>query len=633
MESMAPGSIRSKFTLLFLSFFFLVAVSTGTIYWALNTQKTDAVLINLAGRQRMLTQQMTWLALNAPTSEALPEAIHHFESTLQALQKGGVVLDPAAQAVTLPPVPDASLATQLAQAMETWVSFQKKLETLRITPSNDPAWNETAGKLQAESLMILAQLDAIVMGFEERAEAKVARLLWIELGFTFLAFLFLITGYQLTRRRVLAPLAELEISTKRIGQGDFSHPIQANHQDEFGQLTQIFEDMRGELAVARELLEDRVARRTRELSIAFEFSQEIVAQFDLAHLLQAVTERTKTLMQADSVALCLLNADHSVLELAAKYGDSRNLIPVRQPIHAGLAARVFHTGLAQASENMCAGCGFLASQGPGHCLAAPLKVGEQYLGALCLSRQGTQIFDDDEKRALTLLVNAAAIAIANANLAAAERREAQQVAVLAERERLAAELHDHLAQTLSFMRLKTGRVREAISGSQPVTAEEELTRLQAALEMAYTQVRAALAGLRQPVPVGDDLAQKLAECKADFEQHVGFPLVLNIQHPEALELPANVQGQVIHIIRGALSNIHQHAHASWVQIHVTRHADQALFIVEDNGLGFDPQAVLDDHHLGLRIMQTRAERSGGQLSVESTPGQGTRVSCCFPLPK
>lgn len=105
METMTLKSIRGKFAILFLSFFLLVAISTGAIYWALNTQKTDAVVINLAGRQRMLTQQMTWLALNAPKSEELRYAITQFEITLQALREGGVVLDPSSQFVTLPPAP------------------------------------------------------------------------------------------------------------------------------------------------------------------------------------------------------------------------------------------------------------------------------------------------------------------------------------------------------------------------------------------------------------------------------------------------------------------------------------------------------------------------------------------------
>ena len=629
---MIPHTIRGKYALLFLSFFLLVAVSAGITYWTSNTQKADAALINLAGRQRMLTQQMTWLALNAPSSEELTVAIYQFETTLQTLREGGVVLAPNAQPVTLPPAPDSVLDTQLASVTETWVSFREKIEKLRLTPVYESAWTATAAAVQAESPLILTQLDHIVMEFEKRAEAKVIRLLWLETGFMVFAFTLLIAGYQLTRKRILAPLSELEVSTRRIGQGDFRSPIHIGELDEFGKLAQVFEIMRQELSVAREFLEDRVARRTRELSAAFEFSQEIVAQLDLERLLQSVVDRTQTLMQADTVALCLLNSDHSLLELTTHRGGGRTENGMKHSIEQGMADQVFNTGQVQAGENTCSGCEFLHAQGEGHCLAAPLKVGERYLGALCLSRKGKQAFDEDEKRALTLLVNAAAIAIANAHLAASNRREAQQVAVLAERERLAAELHDHLAQTLSFVRIKTGRVREAVTGNQTTEATAELTRIQSALEMAYTQVREALAGLRQPPPTGDDLAQKLADCKAEFEALADLPLRLDIEHPEALELPANIQMQVIHIIRGALSNIHRHAGARQINLRVERQNGAAWFIIEDDGVGFDPRLTLDDHHLGLHIMRTRAERSGGQLTIESTPGQGTRILACFPLP-
>ncbi len=629
-ELMKPQTIRSKLGLLLLSFFALVALSAVITYWASDEQRADALVINLAGRQRMLTQQMTWLALNAPTSEELTVAINQFDITLQALREGGVVLDADSRPVTLPPSPDPLLDAQFAVVNETWSSFREKLRIIRSTPTDEPAWAETAAALQAESPLILAQLDNIVMGFEKRAEVKVARLLWFEIGFMLLAFALLIVEYQLARRWILKPLSKLENATTRISLGEFKSPIKKSGEDEFGKLAEIFEIMRGELAVARELLEDRVARRTRELSAAFEFSQEIVAQLNLEHLLQSVVERTQDLMQADSVALCLLNSDQTTLELAAARGNTTFAGGMKHSLKQGLAVKVIDSGQVQTSENTCSGCGFLHSQGQGLCLAAPLKVGTQYLGALCLSRKGDQEFDEDEKKALTLLVNAAAIAITNSNLAASQRQEAQQVAVLAEREHLAAELHDHLAQTLSFMRIKTERLEGAISGNQTSEAYDELRRIQSALEMAYTQVRDALSGLRQPPPAGGDFAQKLAECKAEFERLTDLPLLLHIQHPEALELPASVQVQVIHIIKGGLSNIHRHAHAKHVKICAEQENGSARFIIEDDGIGFTPNDVLDENHLGLRIMRARTERSGGQFTLDSIPGKGTRVVVSFP---
>ena len=87
----------------------------------------------------------------------------------------------------------------------------------------------------------------------------------------------------------------------------------------------------------------------------------------------------------------------------------------------------------------------------------------------------------------------------------------------------------------------------------------------------------------------------------------------------------------MHIIRESLTNIRRHAQAQHVVVRVERVNDQARFTIEDDGCGFDPQAIVSDAHLGLTIMRARAERSGGTLKVESAKGVGTKVMAMFPL--
>ncbi|MEK7328734.1 MAG: ATP-binding protein, partial [Chloroflexota bacterium] len=398
-------------------------------------------------------------------------------------------------------------------------------------------------------------------------------------------------------------------------------------------LSRAFETMCAEISVAREQLEARVARRTHELASAFEFSQEIVAQLDPDHLLRSVADRAQALMQAQAVSLCLLAADGNYLELVASRGETAGPANLRQPVQRGLAARVIGAGETVVIEAACSSCGFLCAHAPGQCIAAPLRVGERTLGALCAVRNSGAHFDFDETRALTLLANSAAIAIANAQLAEAGRRQAEQAASLAERERLAAELHDHLAQTLSFLNLKTDRMKEMLAAEQPVEAGAELARMKSAIGEAYGQVRAALVGLREPPPATDDLAQKLAASVADFQKISGLPASLTVADPSALALPRVTQTQALHIVREALANVQRHAQARQVQVRVERTAQRgdARFTVEDDGCGFDPQMVVAEHHLGLVIMRARAERSGGRLAVESTLGAGTKVVASFPL--
>jgi two-component system nitrate/nitrite sensor histidine kinase NarX len=229
------------------------------------------------------------------------------------------------------------------------------------------------------------------------------------------------------------------------------------------------------------------------------------------------------------------------------------------------------------------------------------------------------------------LANSAAIAISNARLAETSRRQAERSAVLSERERLAADLHDNLAQTLGFLNLKTERVEETLAAGRVTDAIGELRQMKPTISVAYQQVRAALTGLSEPQPTNGNLAEKLATCVADFSYETGPLIALTIVDDSALLLPQVTQAQVLHIVREALSNAHRHAQATQVQIRVSRADGEARFMVADDGCGFDLDSVEGDDHLGLAIMQTRAQRSGGYLTIDSTPGAGTKVVGCFPV--
>ena len=91
------------------------------------------------------------------------------------------------------------------------------------------------------------------------------------------------------------------------------------------------------------------------------------------------------------------------------------------------------------------------------------------------------------------------------------------------------------------------------------------------------------------------------------------------------------QKQLLMILTETLTNIHRHAEAENVTVLFEESQDKILMTIEDNGRGFHKDLDYGDHHYGLRIMQTRAERSGGSLIVESEPGQGTRIMVSFPF--
>jgi two-component system nitrate/nitrite sensor histidine kinase NarX len=144
-------------------------------------------------------------------------------------------------------------------------------------------------------------------------------------------------------------------------------------------------------------------------------------------------------------------------------------------------------------------------------------------------------------------------------------------------------------------------------------------------------VRAALSGLQPQFLGNGNLEERLVECVTQFRRETGLAVNLVIADPLALALPPVTQAQALHIVREALTNVRRHAQAHQVRVSVMRTNGLAQFIVEDDGQGFNLEQLPGDGHLGLVIMRTRAERSGGQLAVYSALGQGTRIEAAFAL--
>ncbi|MBI3959957.1 MAG: GAF domain-containing protein [Chloroflexi bacterium] len=373
----------------------------------------------------------------------------------------------------------------------------------------------------------------------------------------------------------------------------------------------------------------QAAQRAEALRTAFEFSQEIVGQLELDALLRSVTERARALMQADGAALCLLDDGQTTLALAAQSGLPNDNRPYRQPIALGLAPEVIGEGATVITETTCSGCRFLLDFAPGVCVAAPLQVGTETLGALCVAHSAADLHGDGQS--LTLLANAAAMAIVNARMAERGRQQARQAALHAERERMAGELHDNLAQTLGFLNLKIDRVRELQAGAAWEQAAAELAQMQAAVGRAYAQVRQALTGLSGPLGDEEKDQEQLRACVEELRREVNAQVELSLDEQALAALAPLTRQQALHIVRESLANIRRHAQAERVRICVAWQGAQVALTVQDNGQGFDPAAVDSNQHLGLRIMQQRAARSGGVLEVASTPGQGTTVEARFPL--
>ncbi|MBP8292960.1 MAG: type IV pili methyl-accepting chemotaxis transducer N-terminal domain-containing protein [Caldilineaceae bacterium] len=616
------NSLRVRLGLLFLAFLLLVLAAVTVTYGVVASQRSDALRINLAGRQRMLSERMTWLALAGPTDPALATERQHFSLTLDALQHGGMAHTPDDTPVLLPPPDDVAVQTALASARQAWLRFDAELD--RATGG------ERHSTLPDASAALITALDDVVAQLATQADAKVQRLQAIQASFLLLALLLLGVGYQVTRRHVLEPLTLLAASAQQMATGDLEKRVPTFPDEELRRLAVVLDALRAEVLASRRELEARVHQRTEELATAFEFSQEIAAQLELPRLLDSVTDRARTLMAGSAAALCLLDDEATALCLAAGSGAGDANPELRQPVSAALPSQVIGAGRTVVTETACTNCGFLRSVADGQCVATPLRAGAATLGALCVVRPASIVFEPEEQDALSLLANAAAVAIVNARLVEAGRAQSEVNAIQTERDRLAADLHDNLAQTLSFLNLKADQLEEAISAGATTDADRELGEMRAATTRAYNQVRAALTGLHAMPGAHSALAADLRACVAEMQATSGMAIELTIADAQALTLTPLAHQQTLHIVREALTNAWRHAAAQHVTVHAAGAQDLVRITVCDDGRGFDPAAVDESAHLGLAIMRARAERSGGVLAVRARPGAGAEIAATFP---
>ena len=207
------------------------------------------------------------------------------------------------------------------------------------------------------------------------------------------------------------------------------------------------------------------------------------------------------------------------------------------------------------------------------------------------------------------------------------RQQVERTEVERERMRLAAELHDGLAQDLALA------VRELAlleSGPDPAAASASLERLRAAVTAAHRVVRAGLEDLSVAVPIGGIHAAVQELCDRFAERGVG----VTVEHGGlATEVRPEAVAIVLRVLNEALANVERHAGSVAVQVDL-RVAERALTLaVQDAGPGFDPAAVdgPGDGHFGLTIMRERARSVDGALEVRSRPGAGTLVSLEVPL--
>ncbi len=212
-------------------------------------------------------------------------------------------------------------------------------------------------------------------------------------------------------------------------------------------------------------------------------------------------------------------------------------------------------------------------------------------------------------------------------------REARQVAIVEERQRLARELHDGIAQVVGYVNTKARAARLLMQRGEHAEAAKALQQMEAVARDVYTDLRAAILDLKTTVNSGGRFVPTLTACVERFREQSGIPTDLTLgAGADALALSPERELQFLRIVQEALTNVRKHAGAShaWVRLD-SGNGEMASMVIGDDGCGFDPAATERGHtHFGLCTMRERAEAIGGRLSVETAPGAGTRITVVLP---
>ena len=199
-----------------------------------------------------------------------------------------------------------------------------------------------------------------------------------------------------------------------------------------------------------------------------------------------------------------------------------------------------------------------------------------------------------------------------------------------ERNIIANELHDSLAQTLASMRFQIRILDQSLQPVGDFMAFKTIESVEHALDEATTDLRELIAHCRVPIEE-QGLVPAVERAVEKFRKDTGIHILLQCNE-QTLPLPSNMELNAYRIVQEALANVKKHANAYIVRVLLSCDDDGNIrILIENDGKGFDQSKIhsSEGDHLGLTIMKERARHLGGELKIESEPDEGTRVELCF----
>jgi signal transduction histidine kinase/HAMP domain-containing protein len=426
------------------------------------------------------------------------------------------------------------------------------------------------------------------------------------------------------RRKVLRPLAEVDLAVERLGEGDLSTRLPAYRDREFGEVAATFNDMAQRLE--RQAVDVRATVRTLRSEIAV--LEELRSMLTEGATLPAVLERAATHLGAALEASGVAIRPSARGVAAAGWGS-----PPRAVTAMGRASR---HGTPMASAGTLAR---VPPDTPLSWVAVPARSRGAALALVVVGWDPPRALDDAERELLGALAGLIGIAVDNAGLLGELHEKEDNLQALLhktltaqeeERRRIARELHDETSQVLSALLMNVG-----VLESQAPVGEPERARIQAVRRLAEEAARnldTMLFELRPPLLDELGLIPAMRWYVSQMSDAWGLPVTF--EGGKIGRLSDATEVTAFRIVQEAVGNVARHARASAASVRVTPMNGHLRLEVHDDGVGFDPAAAgaraREGGSVGLMGMRERAELAGGWIKIDSAPGRGTTVVAEIP---
>jgi two-component system nitrate/nitrite sensor histidine kinase NarX len=491
----------------------------------------------------------------------------------------------------------------------------------RIRPAAEAALADGAREAAFLAMVpgFVGRVDHLVTLFEEDLESRIRTLRLYQGIALFLIVFVIFAAMYLMHTQVLVPLSDLLAASRAVRRGDFRVRAAHTGADELGQLGHAFNYMVEDLSAMYANLEARVAEKTEELGrtnrsleLLYNTTRTLSERALTNETLAEVLRDVERVIGVPAGVICAHEGGQTLgfpLASTALGPDGRPELCANTRCEECFAEGALREQVAADGSTV---------------VSIPLAESGRSYGVMPLAMRPGRRLEPWQLKLAEAVGHHIGAALATARRA----EERHRIALFEERSVIARELHDSLAQSLSYLKIQVVRLQALLDRDAPRHETGNVVdELRTGLNNAYRQLRELLTTFRLRID-GRGLTAALEDTVREFTRRTGLDIRL-VNRVLGAELASNEEIHVLQVIREALSNVEHHARARRVDIVLEHNGSGGVRVrVEDDGVGIR-DARAPTHHYGMAIMRDRAASLNGELTVRERDEGGTRVELEF----